>query len=229
MLEVGRDSAELQLFIGKSFYARGDDEHAIAEYRKALARNPKLPFAYYQLGLAYRRRNDIERARAEFIEDTRVEPDVAYNYEQLGAIAVRLDRIGEAEHYYRQALRLDLRIAAAQFGLAKIYREQGRLKEALAAADAARRLDPDSASVRYVRAQVLRAPRAHRRGQGRVCRIDPAAASGSGPVGKAGQRKRGRSATEPVMRAVRRGADTPERSAERNALSGNGSGHRHVR
>lgn len=157
MVEVGQDSAELHLYIGKAYYARGDDDHAIEELSKAAARDAKLPFVHYQLGLAYRRRQDVEKARAEFLEDARIEPEVPYNYAQLGDLSFQRDEIAGAEGYYRRAVALEPRIAGAQFGLAKIYREQGRLKEALAAADAARRLDPESASVRYVRAQVLRA------------------------------------------------------------------------
>jgi tetratricopeptide (TPR) repeat protein len=155
MLEVGEDSAELHLFIGKAYLARYDDDDAIAELEQAARRNPKLPFVHYSLGIAYRRRQQFEHAKTEFLADAAVEPEVPHNYDQLGVVCYYLEQDREAERYFREALRRDPRMTSSHFGLAKIYKQQAKLPEALAELEAAERLDPESASIRYLKAQVL--------------------------------------------------------------------------
>jgi tetratricopeptide (TPR) repeat protein len=110
---------------------------------------------HYFLGVAYRRKRDFQRAKAEFLKDLALEPDVAFNYDQLGAVCAELQQNAEAARYFREALDRDSHLASSQFGLAKIYREQGKLPEALAAIDRAGKLDPSSASVHYLKGQIL--------------------------------------------------------------------------
>ncbi len=166
MLEVGKDSAELHMFVGKGYLQELDDDRAIAELERAAAINPKLPFVHYYLGVACRRQHDLARAKAEFLKDAAIEPDVAFNYDQLGAVCSDLQAGTDAERYFHEALRRDSHLASSQFGLAKIYREEGKLTEALAALDAAGKLDPASASVHYVKGQIL--VRLGRRAEGRT-------------------------------------------------------------
>lgn len=155
LMEVGRDSAELHLFIGKAHVAHANDEKALAEFEQAARIDPKLPFVHYFLGTVYRRRNDLERAKLEFLKDAAIEPDVAYNYDQLGSVCLALDQIPEAERDFKEAVRLDEGLATSHFGLAKIYKEQAKNTEALRALDAAAAIDPRSSSVHYLRGQVL--------------------------------------------------------------------------
>lgn len=166
MLDVGKDSAELHMFVGKGYLQEQDDERAIAELERAAAIDPKLPFVHYFLGVAYRRRHDLERAKTEFLKDAVIEPDVAFDYDQLGAVCSDLQANAEATRYFHEALRRDSHMASSQFGLAKIYREQGKFTEALAALDAAGKLDTASASVHYLRGQIL--VRLGRRAEGRT-------------------------------------------------------------
>lgn len=165
MLDVGKDSAELHLFVGKGYLQELDDDRAIAELGRAAETDPKLPFVHYFLGVAYRRQHDLERAKTEFLKDAAVEPDVAFNYDQLGAVCSDLQAGAEAVRYFHEALRRDSHLASSQFGLAKIYREQGKLPEALAALDAAEKLEPSSASLHRVKGQIL--VRLGRRAEGR--------------------------------------------------------------
>jgi len=166
MLEVGKDSAELHLFVGKGYLQELDDDRAIEELERAAAIDSKLPFVHYFLGVAYRRKHDLERAKTEFLKDVAIEPDVAFNYDQLGAVCSDLQTNAEATRYFHEALRRDSRMASSQFGLAKIYREEGKFPEALAALDAAGKLDTASASVHYLRGQIL--VRLGRRAEGRT-------------------------------------------------------------
>lgn len=155
LLEVGRNSAELHLLMGKAHVAHAQDDQALAEFEQAAHIDPKEPFVHYFLGTVYRRRNDLERAKQEFLKDAAIEPDVPYNYDQLGAVCYALTQIAEAERYYKEAVRLAPGLATSQFGLGKIYKDQGKYAEALRALDAAVAIDPQSSSVHYLRGQVL--------------------------------------------------------------------------
>ena len=58
------DEAYLQLGILR--FARGDFEHAIRDYKKAIEINPQLGEAHRQLGLAYQRTGEKVKAQEEF-------------------------------------------------------------------------------------------------------------------------------------------------------------------
>jgi tetratricopeptide (TPR) repeat protein len=155
LIEVGRDSAEMHLFIGKAHLEHQLYDRAVEEFEQAARMNPRLPFVHYFMGTVYRRRNDFERAKQEFLKDVAIEPDVAYDYDQLGAVCYALGQVSEAAGYFQEALRLDAGLGTAHYGLAKIYREQSKFAEALNALKAAGAIDPRSASVYYLRGQVL--------------------------------------------------------------------------
>ena len=155
LLEIGQDSAEYHLFIGKAYLTREDNDQALAELERADAANPKLPFVHYNLGIVYRRKREFDRAKEEFLRDAALEPDVAYNYDQLGIVSQMLEDDREAARYYREALRRDARLGTSWYGLAKIYAKEKKYGEALQALDSAGAIDPKSASVHYLRGQIL--------------------------------------------------------------------------
>ncbi len=155
LMKVGGDAPELHLLLGKAHLFRDEDEEALVEFEKAAKGDPKLPFAHYYLGVAARRKQNLERARAEFLADIAVEPDIALDYEQLGDICAIQGADRQAEDYYRQALKLEPRLVTSHYALAKLYKKDGKLTDALAEADAAAAEDAQSASVHYLRAQIL--------------------------------------------------------------------------
>jgi tetratricopeptide (TPR) repeat protein len=95
------------------------------------------------------------RAKAEFLKDAEIEPDVAFDYDELGAVCSYLHQDDESEHCFREAVRRDSHLASSYYGLAKIYGRKGKFAGALAALDSAGRIDPASASVHYLRGQIL--------------------------------------------------------------------------
>ncbi|HLN00619.1 MAG TPA: tetratricopeptide repeat protein [Bryobacteraceae bacterium] len=155
MLEIGNDSTEYHMVIGKACLQRADNDRAILELERAGAMDGKRPLVHYFLGVAYRRHHDLERAKQEFQKDVALEPQVAFNYDQLGAVSWELGQYDEAYRYYREALRLDSHLASSAFGLARFYRQREKYPQALAALDTAGTLDPTSASVHYMRGQIL--------------------------------------------------------------------------
>jgi len=155
LIEVGHDSAEFHLIVGKAHVGAGLYAQAMDEFQQAVRIDPKLPLAHYFLGTEYRRQNDFEPARQEFLKDIAIAPDVAYDYDELGAVCYALNQIPEAERYFKEALRLDPTMATSDYGLAKVYKQQGKFAHALDALRAAGAIDSRSASVYYLRGQIL--------------------------------------------------------------------------
>jgi tetratricopeptide (TPR) repeat protein len=157
LMEVGKDTPIVHLLLGKAHLAHGDYENALTELEAAAKGDETLPLLHYNLGLVYRHNGEEEKARAEFLRDCALEPAVPFNYDQLGLLSSRAGREREAEVYFADAVKRDRRLGTSWFGLAKTYRQEKRYSEALKALSEAEALDPQSASVHYLRAQILAA------------------------------------------------------------------------
>ena len=155
LVEIGQDSPELHLLLGKAHINREEYDQAIKELELAAKANPKLPFVHFNLGVAWFRKQDYKRAKAEFLQDVALEPDVAYNYDELGLVNSLLGNRQEAERNLHHALRLDPRLASSHYQLARLYQDAGKYAEALAEVDTAAKLDGHNSSVHYLRGQLL--------------------------------------------------------------------------
>jgi Flp pilus assembly protein TadD len=155
MAEIGENTPELHLLIGKANLQRLKNDAALDELQQAAHLNPKLPFVHFYLGIAYRRHNQFKEAKAEFLEDLRIDPQVAYTYDELGAVCDYLQQTDEAETFYRKALQLNPHLASSFYGLAKISIGRGKYEQALRELAKAQELDPQSASVHYLKAKAL--------------------------------------------------------------------------
>jgi tetratricopeptide (TPR) repeat protein len=155
LAEIGQDTPEFHLIMGKAHINRGEYDEAARELETAAHADAKLPFVHFNLGLVYVHQQEYERARAEFQKDLAIESDVPFSYEQLGNVESTLGNEDEAAKNYRQALKLDPRMISAHMGLAKIEEHRRRYPAALAELDEIIRLDKENASARYLRGQVL--------------------------------------------------------------------------
>jgi len=155
MLQVGGNSPEVRLLIGKADLARLANQSAVTELKSAAKANPRLPFVHFYLGIAYRRLNEFAEAKLEFSRDLTVDPDVAYTYDELGDVCSYLGQEQEARAYFRKALQLNARLASSYYGLAKIDFQEKRYSQAWSALASAGRLDPHSASVHYLKGEIL--------------------------------------------------------------------------
>ena len=155
MSEIGRDTPEFHLLIGKAHVNNDEYDDAIAEFEKAARGNTTLPFLHYHLGIAHMHKQNYEAAANEFRQDISVEPDVPYNYDRLGLLYALQQNDAEAEKNFRHAIALDPRIPSSHFGLAKIYLRQKNYSAALTALDAAERLAPHDYNIHAVRGQAL--------------------------------------------------------------------------
>jgi tetratricopeptide (TPR) repeat protein len=155
LAQVGGDSAEVHLLIGKAKLNLEAYDDAIGELKAAVEANPKLPFAHFYLGLAYSKKGDYESAKAEFLKDIALEPDVAFNYEELGNIFFLTEKEPDAEKAFQHALKLDPKMLDSHLGLAKMYQRQEQYDKALSELAAAGKLDPRSSRIHYLRGQIL--------------------------------------------------------------------------
>jgi tetratricopeptide (TPR) repeat protein len=155
LLEVGGQTHEFHLILGKAYLNREEIDKAITELEEAASANTNLPFAHFSLGVAYMRKEDYQRAEAEFRKDIAVEPDLPDNYEQLGLLFLQLQKDDEADHSFREALRYNPRMPVSLLELGRLYQRQGKNREALAFLDSAEKLAPDNQNIHYIRGQVL--------------------------------------------------------------------------
>jgi tetratricopeptide (TPR) repeat protein len=155
LVEVGGETPEFHLILGKAYLNREELDKAISELEIAASANSNLPFVHFSLGLAYMRKEDNDRAEAEFRKDIAIEPDLTDNYEQLGLLYLQMQKDDEAEHSFREALRYNPRQPASLLALGRLYQRQGKNREALVALDAAEKLVPGNQNVHFVRGQVL--------------------------------------------------------------------------
>ena len=155
LVEVGAQTPEFHLILGKAYLNREEMDKAISELELAASGNPNLPYVHFSLGLAYMRKEDNDRAETEFRKDIALEPDLPDNYEQLGLLYLQMQKDDDAEHSFREALRYNPRQPASLLALGRLYQRQGKNREALAALDAAEKLVPGNQNVHFVRGQVL--------------------------------------------------------------------------
>jgi tetratricopeptide (TPR) repeat protein len=155
LAEVGGDSAEVHLLMGKAMLNLAAYDDAVRELTAALERDPKLPFAHYNLGMVHSQKGEYERAKAEFLKDIELEPDVVFDYAELGNVYFLMENDREAEKNYQQAIQLDPQMLEAHLGLAKVYQRQGQNEKALSELDAAGKLDPSLSRIHYLRGQIL--------------------------------------------------------------------------
>ena len=155
MLTIGQNTPEFHLYIGKAWLAKGNTEKAVEQFNAAGAARPNLPLVHYFLGRAYLEQRNYPRAEAELLKDMTIEPGFPYNYEDLGLLYVQLNQTNKAEHAYRKAIELDQTLVNSYVGLGKLDRQAGRYSDSLEMLDHAAALAPESASVHYLRGQVL--------------------------------------------------------------------------
>jgi tetratricopeptide (TPR) repeat protein len=129
------DSAAVHMRIGRIYALSGYPDRAIEEFKKAVARDSKMPDVHYSLGAAYmsNRASDLPLAEAEFRKELALHPDDTFSYQQLGYIALRHLDYREAEIDFNHAVAVNPLNADIFADLGKLYAETKRPTEAEAA------------------------------------------------------------------------------------------------
>jgi len=155
LIEIGGDSPEFHLLLGKAHLNRKEYDDAITELSIAAKAQPNLPFVHFNLGMAYLEKQDFDRAKSEFLKDAAVEPDVAFNYDQLGLIDYLEQQDQQAEKMFRKALELQPHLTSSRYQLARVYQREQKYTLALTEIDAVMKSLPDNEAVHYLRGQIL--------------------------------------------------------------------------
>jgi tetratricopeptide (TPR) repeat protein len=155
LIEIGGDTPEFHLILGKAYLQRDEVAGALTELEKAQALNPQLPYLHFNLGVAYRHSANYEKSEAEFLKDIQLEPELVDNYVQLGYLYWLVQRNDDGVPEFRKALEKDPKSGDAWFGLARSYLRQKKHAEALQAIDKAAKLAPENQRVHFIRGQVL--------------------------------------------------------------------------
>jgi Flp pilus assembly protein TadD len=157
---VAPDSARMHELMAEQFVNRGDATDAIAQYEKALAKDPALPGVHYELGEAIMQQSisgdALGRAQHELKLALSENPNNAGADAKLGRIALLRRNLDQARRCYQRALLLDPNQIDALKGMADIDASQGdsgpALKYLLRASQAA----PLDDSVHYQLAALYR-------------------------------------------------------------------------
>ena len=132
--------------------ATHNPDKAIEEFKKALARNPKIAQAHYFMGLAYLDRDEDkgwEEAAQEQREEIKNNPNDFRAYYELGNIALKRHNAEEAEHALKRSSELAPDNPDPLIYLGELYAGQNRPAEAEATMRKAIALTTDPARGGY--------------------------------------------------------------------------------
>jgi len=123
--------------------AKGQDEAAIAEWKKALEINPDDPMANNNLGTHLLKRGQPDDALPRFQKAVDLKPDYADAQNNLGIVLLQKGRVGEAVEHLEKAEEINPRNTQTYYNLGAAFYMQGKVTEALAEWRAGLHVDPE--------------------------------------------------------------------------------------
>jgi len=124
-------------------------DEAIACLRKAIALDPKLANAHYNLGVALQAKGQVDEAIACYQKAIDLEPENAMAHSGLGFVRRAKGQIDEAIACFRKAISLDPKLAQAHNILGAVLAGKGQLDEASACFRKVIDLEPENAMAHY--------------------------------------------------------------------------------
>ncbi len=153
MYQKAPSSYRVDQLSAEVFETQGKFTEAIAEYRKAIARNPKAINLHYRLGRALLQQSHdpaaLEQARKEFEAELALNPGDAVAEYQVAQIFGTQSRKSEANLHYERAAKLRPDFPEALIAVAKIRSEAKRYDEAVELLQRAVKLQPRGEIARY--------------------------------------------------------------------------------
>lgn len=138
---------------GEVFEIQGNYEAAIAEYRKAIDKNPKALNLHFRLGRAILMQSHNPEALAEALKEFEAElalnPYDAVAEYQVAQILAAQQKPAEAQRRYERALELQPRFPEALLALGKLHAEARRWEQAIPLLERAVEATPKSEPARY--------------------------------------------------------------------------------
>jgi tetratricopeptide (TPR) repeat protein len=144
MFERAPASFRVNQLSGEILELQGQPAEAIAEYRKAIAKNPAAINLHYRLGRTLAIESKYDEALREFEAELRLNPADALAEYQVAQILTVQQKPTEAAKHFERALALKPDFAEAMIALAKL-----RPESAIALLERAIKLAPRNESARY--------------------------------------------------------------------------------
>src|SRR5262249_37313719 len=124
-LAADPEFAAAKMNLGISLLAQQKIEQAKAALEEASAKLPDNPYAWYNLGLAYKDAGDPPKAISAFQHVEQIAPEEPDAFYFEGYLYSQLQQYDQAIPAFQKALRLAPTHASAQFGLARAYQRKG--------------------------------------------------------------------------------------------------------
>lgn len=154
-------SALYPYWLGRLDYDDRQYGSAVANYRRALSRDPEFAKAYDNLGLCLDMMGLLEEAVAAYSKgvelNRKARPPSPWPPLNLGTLLTRLGRLEEAEQRLREAVGYQALLDKARYQLGIVLERIGKLQEAVAELSKAAELSPDSASPHLALGRIYRA------------------------------------------------------------------------
>jgi tetratricopeptide (TPR) repeat protein len=110
---------------GHAYVALGDTTHAIADFDRAIALDPKNIQAYYNRGVAYFSIRQSDRAIADLDQAIKLDPNNTYAFTNRGVVHAEAGRHALALRDFDQAISLDPTNANALYDRGLVKRMTG--------------------------------------------------------------------------------------------------------
>jgi tetratricopeptide (TPR) repeat protein len=137
-----KELAALFNYRGVAYKAKGDLDHAIADYTEAIRRDPGYAAAYNSRGIAYKAKGDVDKAIADYDQAIRLNPNSAPAFNNRGYAYFAKSSYDRALTDFDQAVKLDPQYALAYNNRGYAFFMQKNYDRAINDYDQAIRIDP---------------------------------------------------------------------------------------
>jgi len=153
MYQKAPSSYRVDQLSAEVFETQGKYSEAIAEYRKAIAKNPKALNLHYRLGRALLQQSHdpavLKQARLEFEAELSLNPSDAVAEYQVGQILMAEQKKSEASAHFERAAELRPDFPEALIAIAKLRSDAKRYADAIALLERAVKLQPRNEMAHY--------------------------------------------------------------------------------
>ncbi len=154
-LKAHREQAQASYSIGQQYFAQGDLEAALKNFKEALVHDSTFYEAYVAVGATYRRQREAGEAEVWFRKALKVDPKRPKAYEGLGDLYFSMGQVDSALAVYLSGLKQDSTLVDLYNGAAEVYVRKNEWANAEAMFKAAMRLFPDDQNVQRLWADFL--------------------------------------------------------------------------
>src|SRR5580692_5921171 len=153
MYQKAPSSYRVDQLSAEVFETQGKYTEAIAEYRKAIEKNPKAINLHYRLGRALLQQSHdpavLEQARQEFQAELALNPSDAVAEYQIAQILIAEQQKEQAAAHFERAAELRPDFPEALIAVAKLRSDDKRYADAIALLERAVKLQPRNESAHY--------------------------------------------------------------------------------